>query len=649
MQQQFSHITIIGIPGGVMCNRVVRVLEQRSLFVRVCMPHAILGISDSIPDGQCVLPVAIDAGYSAGDLVAMRDLCVRMRLTLLPLGVAEAWDAVVPLEMPELAAIEVESPESGWVERAFVTTESSEPTVLTDGSCMVNGTKVWFTFPDLTEPLAVIDSKAVITTPTAPASVASPSAKGRSAQSSRRKSAQGSAPRGLIILVALLFVMVVTCVLWLVMGVGEKVNQPESEAEAGAPVYADGQEQAGGDVVPYGHDCAAHLNDSKIICLRKGYETCPKCQHKLKVLNHECPEDGSENFEAKLKSGVDIGCAECAKGLALREHKCPEEGAENLDSNLKSGADIGCAECAKRLALREHKCPEEGAENYSELLKAGKNVGCQPCAAKLAELHECPGEASADRKATEEGSELGCETCKKRLGEMTAHDGKCPGDDSTERNALEIGSKLGCEKCSARLKQLDDHAANCPGKDSADPVATESGSKLGCATCTKRFGEMKTHSEKCPGADSVKRRETAAGCKLGCETCKGRQAMFDEHENKCPGKASSSDTNALKKGVDLGCSRCAAQLKKLKQDKKSAESAETKKPAEAKKPEGKADKTPAPAAAGNQSKVSKEQEAFNKKYGPCPDMGDVKGKKAAAFKTYMEHRERKCPRCLTAQ
>lgn len=644
MQQQFSHITIIGIPGGVMCNRVVRVLEQRSLSVRVCMPHAILGISDSIPEGQCVLPVAIDAGYSAGDLVAMRDLCVRMRLTLLPLGVAEAWDAVVPLEMPELAAIEVELPESGWEERAFVAPEISEPTVLTDGSCMVNGTKVWFTFPDLTKPLVVIDSKAVITTPTAPVSEGPPAGKGRSAQyTARKKTSQGTAPRGLIILVALLFVLVVTCVLWLVMGVGEKVNQPESVTEAAAPVHADGQVPAGTDAVPYGHDCAAHLNDKGIICLREGYETCAKCQQKLKLLNHTCPGDDCEDVDAALKAGIAIGCEKCKNRLALKNHTCPEDGSENLNSNLKSGADIGCEKCAKRLALLEHKCPEEGAENYSELLKAGKDVGCQTCTQKLVALHKCPGEASADRKATEEGSELGCETCKKRFGEMTAHDEKCPGGESTDRSALENGSKLGCEKCAARLNQLDEHAKNCPGKDSADSAATEGGSKLGCATCTKRFGEMAAHREKCPGADSTKRRETLAGCKLGCETCKERQKKFDEHDNKCPGKAGSSDTNALKKGVDLGCSRCAAQLDKLKQDQKSAGSAEPK------KSEGKADKTPAPAAAGNQSKASKEQEEFNKKYGSCPDMGAVKAKKAAALNTYMEHRQHKCPRCSTAQ
>lgn len=606
-----ANIYAAGLPAGQRSQHLYRLAQVREVELCLFSINEYLAGAVEIPRGQRVLPLVVEDSYTPQELVGLYNMCVKRGVELCPIGDGALWDSLIPLELPELAALPVTAVDGDWFEQyiSMVAPEPSQP--VDDGR--VNGTLVHSAPLSLSEPLADLNISCYAPPPTQPRGKRKPSLrelltvgvkKGACVLKEIGSSLKSGEKRSLLKLVGVLSIPV-----FVGLGLVVLLSDPDPRAtgpEPTEPSAGTQQHEQGatpGDkspAVPVNvvHKCpepANYSSDTLFIGKKCGCEHCSAAWERLMAHPNDCPKTDVSKVR-QICEGAALGCRVCKNNLIeiKKKHNCGNiRDAEELrlaalyckkcqetlnelkaheqshkDGSVPDGVVIAewavkyCMSCRTLLTTIKENCPGEHCTNQADV-KQCADRGCTLCRSRWADMqnHEkhCPGAQCDDRTATEQGARLGCATCQARLTDMKSHENFCPGENSTDRPATEGGAALGCETCKARLTDMKSHEGCCPGKNSPDRPATEGGVALGCATCKARLTEMQNHEKRCPGAQSDERSATEQGVALGCVTCKARLTDMQNHEKRCPGK-NSSDRAATEQGAGVGCSTCMARL-----------------------------------------------------------------------------------------
>ncbi len=613
-----ANIYAAGLPAGQRSQHLYRLAQVREVELCLFSINEYLTGAVEIPRGQRVLPLVVEDSYTPQELVGLYNMCVQRGVELCPIGDSSLWDSLIPLELPELAALPVTAVDGDWLEQ-YISMVAPEPSQPVDEG-RVNGTLVHSAPLSLSEPLADLNISCYAPPPTQPRGKRKPSLrelltvgvkKGACVLKEIGSGWKTGEKRSLLKLVGVLSIPV-----FVGLGLVVLLSDPDPRAtgpEPAEPSAGTQQHEQGatpGDKSPavpvkVVHKCPEPANydrDTIFYGAQSGCEQCKDAWNRLMAHGKVCPKM-DESKVRETCEGAALGCRVCKNNLIeiKKKHNCgnfrdaeelrlaalycgkcqatlralEEHEQSHKNGSVPNGAVIAewarkyCMNCRKLLAAIQKNCPGVQCTNQADVKQcAGR--GCALCQSRLADMQNhgsrCPGENSTDRTATKAGSDLGCETCKARLTDMQNHDDCCPGENSTDRTATEGGATLGCATCQARLTDMQSHEERCPGKNSSDRSATEGGEALGCATCKARLSSMRKHDGSCPGAQSDDRSATEQGEALGCATCKARLTDMQNHEERCPGK-NSSGRAATEQGAALGCPTCRERLKNIQSSK----------------------------------------------------------------------------------
>ena len=609
-----TNIYAAGLSASQRSQYLHRLAQVRKVELCLFSIDEYLAGAVEIPRGQRVLPLVVEDSYTPQELVGLYNMCVQRGVELCPIGDSSLWDSLIPLELPELAALPVTAVDGDWLEQYICMVAPEPPQPVDDGR--VNGTLVHSAPLSLSEPLADLNISCYSPPPVQPRVVRKPSLqelltvgvkKGACALKEIGSSLKSGEKRSLLKLVGVLSIPV-----FVGLGLVALLSDPDPRAtgpeptEPSAGTQQNEQGATPGDkssAVPVKvvHQCPepANYNSSTLsVGVEYGCEHCTAAWKSLLAHRKDCSHL-DESKVSQVCGGAALGCRACKDRLERikKKHHCDNiRDAEELrlaaqycekckatlkaleeheQSHKKGGVPDGaviaewagkyCMNCRNLLAAIQENCPGEHCTNQADVKQcAGR--GCALCKSRLADMqnHEkhCPGENSTDRTATKAGAALGCETCKARLTDMKSHEGCCPGKNSPDRPATEGGVALGCATCKARLTEMQNHENRCPGTQCDDRSDTEQGAALGCVTCKARLIEMQNHEGCCPGKNSSDRPATEKGAGVGCSTCMARLYQMQNHEKRCPGN-NSSNRAATEQGAALGCPTCRERLKNI--------------------------------------------------------------------------------------
>lgn len=134
-----------------MCHHAL----QYDMACQVVGSYDLISHKYTIPPGQKYLPLCVSSLASSDEVTALFTCSQRMKLELLPVGTCETWDKLTPLELPELAEMEVYSIQSDWPELMkddIKQAHKTEPII--EGYANMNGTDVCLLPPDFCTAIA---------------------------------------------------------------------------------------------------------------------------------------------------------------------------------------------------------------------------------------------------------------------------------------------------------------------------------------------------------------------------------------------------------------------------------------------------------------------------------------------------------------
>lgn len=483
-------VSIIGKEGGAVTGQMVAYLKAKGLQVALYSVSEAASVMPLLVTRGRELPLALETGYDDGELLELFHASMRCGMHLMPVGNADVWENMVPLELPEMSANPVFSPESDWfVPEADEDAESenaaaNEIVSYAHGISVINGTTVSTHTPDLKTPLADLNEAAPVAPPVQPLKNAASEKKKQT-----KKQNHFSAVMALLCVMLTAAVVLVGSVLMLHDSTDDVYKTSANKGSRNAPVPP--------PVRVWLNDChycrermtlvtdellhiiivlksdrkalvkGTALNDLMLkvaMSVNNGTTSCNKCR-KLNVelnklhsawhaagavagktlLDWKLARVGNETYK-KIQVGAALGCYTCKHSLEeeLVKHACPNDGATS--DAFKPGADIDCAHCREMLKKKlqeEHVCPPD---NNRAKLAEGEKLGCEKCAKR--KTHECPNPKT--REGLQAGADISCPLCQKNLDALTQHE--CPKND--HETQLKKGTELGCELCAERYAKV---------------------------------------------------------------------------------------------------------------------------------------------------------------------------------------------------
>ena len=334
-----KQLWIVGVPNG---NTTLSMCEYAGTLGYECcpvLPEDLEACFHELRKHQSSVPIAVESAYSPEQLAHISRAVLVGGVCIVPVGEQSVWEAIIPLEMPELYALPVLPVYGEWYDGAGGT---APVTQAADDSpfCEVNGTVVFCRTPKLMEPVADLNRLCSV-----PESV--------TVAPKRKKKADAT----LYLLLALLGVAFLS-----VLGALCALLLPNDEVEHAA--LQEMQNSVGKVDVEKEENAQAKVREETVTPVAPDKET-PVEPEVSPLVEHQEQVCSLINWE-KARPGND-------------EYK-----------QLQAGADMGCSVCMERLKspLVQHVCPSETEDvsEYRRLLMDGKNVGCDECAAKIRQL-----------------------------------------------------------------------------------------------------------------------------------------------------------------------------------------------------------------------------------------------------------------------
>lgn len=292
---------------------------------------------------QSSVPIAVESAYSPEQLAHISRAVLVGGVCIVPVGEQSVWEAIIPLEMPELYALPVLPVHGEWYDGGGWT---APVTQAADDSpfCEVNGTVVFCRTPKLMEPVADLNRLCSV-----PESV--------TVAPKRKKKADAT----LYLLLALLGVTFLS-----VLGALCALLLPNDEVENVA--LQEMQNSVGEVAVEKEENAQAKVREETVTPVAPDKETpaepevSPLVEHQEQVcslINWEKARPGNDEYK-QLQAGADMGCSVCMERLKspLVQHVCPTAGTSDYLHATENGMILGCEACKKNyktLAINQYQ------------------------------------------------------------------------------------------------------------------------------------------------------------------------------------------------------------------------------------------------------------------------------------------------------
>lgn len=331
MKKDKKQLWIVGLPDGNTTLTMCAYADKMGYECHAVLPENLEACFHELSLHRTALPMAVEPAYTPEQLSCISRAVLVGGLRIVPVGLAADWEAVIPLEMPELYALTVLPVESAWYAGAGGTipiTQAADNTPF----CMVNGTLVCRETPKLAEPMADLTQAHAMPLPVAAVSV-------------HKKKADTT----FYLLISLLGVVVLTLVGALCILLSDN---PESEYEDRA--YSESMRAVQEEALPQaaGKDETTEPEASTAEPTA-GADNSALAEHQNKVCPHIERKNARPGNEAylQLEEGKKLGCPQCEESLnsPLVQHICPTAGADDYVPKLEQGKKIGCEACSSAL------------------------------------------------------------------------------------------------------------------------------------------------------------------------------------------------------------------------------------------------------------------------------------------------------------
>ena len=138
--------------------------------VKIVPPRALREAPEVWGAAQAYLPMAVEPGYSAQEMLYIGNAVLFHGVKIKPVGARELWAQMVPAEMPELLNICPCSPDDDSWYKSLIpvmpsrTQTNTTPVCKVDaaGIYVINDTKVDTTMPNLAHPLATLNRSYIV-------------------------------------------------------------------------------------------------------------------------------------------------------------------------------------------------------------------------------------------------------------------------------------------------------------------------------------------------------------------------------------------------------------------------------------------------------------------------------------------------------
>lgn len=564
-------IYIIGTKNGALTHRLYSKLQELELPVLI-FPAAAESIEHAAARGVKKIVLAteptIEQDVTARIILAAR----RHDIALLPVGTRDAWEAIIPISMPELFDTQVWAPEDAW--------EKEIPAPETPKVKMVYGVRVTQHIPDISSMIPIVDLAGTnMNDSSDPATEVCRADKRQNILSTVSKVASGS-QSGLIKIfsLTLALLLVGAAAFYYFSNICQiseeeklKANYKDSTYRAMSECLCDDCQKHLTRISNEFHTCRisdkqkndAQKDDDTYKAMRQCVEDrdCVSCKKHLTRIDEEfkkcriseeqkkAAKKDDDTYKAMKKCVNDRNCESCIENLARIDETAEQEAAEQAQKE-KEEKEAREKACSLSEALKmQRNTAKKGDDTYKAMKKCSENKShhCLPCAEAV---------RRSDSRAT----------CKIQTEK------KANPDKETYQAMKECANK-GCADCQHYLIQFSDPETGAEHTCKPTPSNIEEGysnqtyNKLKanaetCQACKEALKAMCPNSVTLASPDEINREDSLHHMKTFlCEDCRAALANLCTVTDETRQKALEGDAaakEAVQKCADIrNCSDCA--------------------------------------------------------------------------------------------